>query len=552
MVSVVYCTREHNEEHSKHIHKMFGHPKVEVIEYINKGEGLTKFYNKGLKEAKYDIVVFLHDDIIIETKQVATKLVKLYENNPEYGVLGVAGSKYMAETGKWWENPKKMYGRVSHTHEGKTWLSAYSKDLDNDIEEVVNVDGVFFSVHKKRVKVDFDETVKGFHFYDVDFSFRNYLSGVKVGVHTNVRINHMSIGVTNDEWEQNRIEFSEKFKDNLPANVKRVIRPNEKIRVLIGCLSFANLTGSELYTFELAKELIKQNCDVTICSTIGNPLSGMAKKLGIKLASIQEPPGFKLGDGKWLLNTPNGVVPSQPNNLYNIEKIDFDVIHMNHKPVTEHLLKFYPNTPVICTIHSEVLDLEAPVINEQIKKYIAIRPEIKDFLVDVHNIDETKIDVIYNPIDYTRFKPSNDNIKRNNKRIIFVGTIDYLRRNTLLDLIKTTREEGNELWIVGRENGVTMQDLITEDGGTVNHVTYHAATPNVEKLIQQCDVTAGVLLGRSTIEGWMCGKNGWIYDIDKDGRILSKSLNIIPEDIEKFKSDNVTKQIIEKYYEIID
>jgi glycosyltransferase involved in cell wall biosynthesis len=266
MVSVVYCTREHNEEHIKHIHKMFGHPKVEVIEYINEGESLTKFYKKALKETKHDIVVFLHDDIIIETKQVATKLVKLYENNPEYGVLGVAGSKYMAETGKWWENPKKMYGRVSHTHEGKTWLSAYSDDLGNAVEEVVNVDGVFFSVHKKRLKVDFDTNVKGFHFYDVDFSFRCYLSGVKVGVHTNVRINHMSIGITNDEWEQNRIEFADKFKDKLPVSIKRVIRPNEKIKVLIGCLSFANLTGSELYTFELAKELIKQNCDVTVCS----------------------------------------------------------------------------------------------------------------------------------------------------------------------------------------------------------------------------------------------------------------------------------------------
>ena len=61
-----------------------------------------------------------------------------------------------------------------------------------------------------------------------------------------------------------------------------------------------------------------------------------------------------------------------------------------------------------------------------------------------------------------------------------------------------------------------------------------------------------MLLGRSTIEGWMCGKNGWIYDIDKEGRILSKSLNVIPENIEKFRSDTITKQIIEKYYEIID
>jgi glycosyltransferase involved in cell wall biosynthesis len=552
MVSVVYCTREHNEEHTKHIHKMFGHPKVEVIEYINKGESLTKFYKKALKETKYDIVVFLHDDIIIETKQVATKLVKLYENNPEYGVLGVAGSKYMVETGKWWENPKKMYGRVVHTHEGKSWLSAYSDDLGNAVEEVVNVDGVFFSVHKKRLKVDFDTDVKGFHFYDVDFSFRCHLSGVKVGVHTNVRINHMSIGITNDEWEQNRIDFVDKFKDKLPVSIKRVIRPNEKIKVLIGCLSFANLTGSELYTFELAKELIKQNCDVTVCSSIGMPLSGMAKKLGIKLASIQEPPGFKLGDGQWYVNGPEGLVPSQPNVLYNVEKVDFDIVHMNHKPVTEHLLRFYPNTPIISTIHSEVLDLEAPVINEQIKKYIAIRPEIKNFLIESYGIEESKIDVVYNPIDYNRFKVTKDNIKRNNKRIIFVGTIDYLRRNTLLDLIKTTREEGNDLWIVGRENGVTMQDLIVEDGGTFNHVTYHPATPNVEKLVQQCDETAGILLGRTTIEGWLCGKGGWIYDVDKQGNILSKSFNEIPEDVEKFRSDIVAKEIIGRYKEIIE
>jgi hypothetical protein len=145
-----------------------------------------------------------------------------------------------------------------------------------------------------------------------------------------------------------------------------------------------------------------------------------------------------------------------------------------------------------------------------------------------------------------------DNIKRNNKRIIFVGTIDYLRRNTLLDLIKTTREEGNELWIVGRENGVTMQDLITEDGDTFNHVTYHPATPNVEKLVQQCDETAGILLGRTTIEGWLCGKGGWIYDVDKQGNILSKSFNEIPEDVEKFRSDIVAKEIIERYKEIIE
>ena len=44
MISIVYCTREHNQHHIDHLKKACGHPKVEVIEYINNGEGLTKFY----------------------------------------------------------------------------------------------------------------------------------------------------------------------------------------------------------------------------------------------------------------------------------------------------------------------------------------------------------------------------------------------------------------------------------------------------------------------------------------------------------------------------
>jgi len=93
MISIVYCTKEHKPEHIEHLKKVCGNPKVEVIEYINKGEGLTKYYQKGLKEAKNDIIVFCHDDIIIETKQIAKKITRLFDKNPEYGIIGVAGTK---------------------------------------------------------------------------------------------------------------------------------------------------------------------------------------------------------------------------------------------------------------------------------------------------------------------------------------------------------------------------------------------------------------------------------------------------------------------------
>jgi len=552
MISIVYCTRESNPEHIEHLKKACGTPKAEIIEYINKGEGLTKFYKKGLEEATNDIVVFCHDDIIIETKQIAKKITKLFDKNSEFGVIGVAGTKYLSESGRWWDNKKKMYGKVKHTHQGKSWLSSYSGDLGNNLEEVVIVDGLFFVVHKDRIQEDFDLDVTGFHFYDVDFCFRNFLKGVKVGVTTMIRVNHMSIGETNNQWEENRKIFVDKFKNELPVKLKRVFKKNEKIKVLIGCLSFANLTGSEMYVFELAKELVKQGCDVSICSQLGNPLYKKAQRIGIKLYPLDEPPGYKKGDGKWVINTANGPVKSEIGKIYKISNIDFDIIHLNHKPVTEHLLRFYPGTETICTIHSEVLDLEKPVINNQIKKYIAIRPEIKEYITKNFNIPESKVNVIYNPIDYTKFKQVPNKEKRNNKRIIFVGTIDYLRKKSLLDLIKQTRDNGDELLVVGKENGVTIDELKKQDGNDTSHVIYHKATPNVNKLVQQCDETAGILLGRTTIEGWLCGKGGWIYDIDKSGNILGKTFNPVPEDVNKFRSDNITKQIIEEYKEVIE
>lgn len=548
MVTVVYCTRESNENHKEHLIKTSGlHKKLEVIEIVNNGESLTKAYNRGLKQATNNIVVFCHDDITLETKQWGNKLLKLFEKNAEHAIIGVAGTKYMSPTGCWWDDRSKMYGRVAHTHEGKTWLSSYSNDLGQELEDVIVVDGVFFAVDKTKLKTEFNENYDGFHYYDISFCFENFLKGVKVGVTTAIRVNHKSIGMTNESWEANRLKFATEHKDVLPIKLKKNITKNQKLKVLIGCLNFNNYTGSELYVFELAKELIKQNCEVTICSNIGNPLAMQAKALGIKLFTLQEPPGFKLGDGQWKLKSAQGEVVSQANTLYKLSDINFDVIHLNHKPVTEHLLRLYPNTPVVCSIHSEVINLEEPVISEQIKKYIAIRPEIKQHIVDKFNVSENLVDVIYNPIDSNRFKVLNNSQKNKKKKVLFVGTIDYLRKATIKDLIDTTKANDEELIIVGKKNDIYLDDMIKNE----NHVTYYPPTSSVEKFIHQCDETAGILLGRTTIEGWLCGKKGWIYDVDSSGEIISKTLHDVPSDIDKFKSENVAKQIIDEYISVL-
>ena len=59
--------------------------------------------------------------------------------------------------------------------------------------------------------------------------------------------------------------------------------------------------------------------------------------------------------------------------------------------------------------------------------------------------------------------------------------------------------------------------------------------------------TAGIQLGRTTIEGWVAGKPGWIYKVDDQGNILDIQFHEPPADVEKYYSENVAKQIIDEY-----
>ena len=373
MITVIYCSRESNPKHKEHIIKSSGlHKHIEVIEIINNGESLTNSYNRGLKQSKNNIVVFCHDDITIETKQWGQKLIKLFDKNIEYGIIGVAGTKEMSSNGKWWENPKKMYGRVAHTHEGKTWLSSYSDDLGQSIEETVIVDGLFFAINRERVKQNFNEDFEGFHFYDVTFCFDNFLSGVKVGVTTVIRVNHQSIGMTNEQWENNRLKFVEKYKNNLPVRLRKVLRKGERLKVMIVSSNFDEQSFKSKLILEFTKKLKKDNHDVTICSNINSNILTQSKKNGIVLSELRQPPGYLLGDGKWSLNTPNGPTLSTPNKLYKVKDYKFDIIHTFDDDVIEHISNLYQGISILNTsFHNSLFinNQKNPIVKDTVTFY---------------------------------------------------------------------------------------------------------------------------------------------------------------------------------------
>ena len=115
-----------------------------------------------------------------------------------------------------------------------------------------------------------------------------------------------------------------------------------------------------------------------------------------------------------------------------------------------------------------------------------------------------------------------------------------------MDLIDYSKEIGKELWIVGEDKSNYLPQILLN-----SHVKHFPPTWSVETFINRCSETAGIQLGRTTIEGWMCGKPGWIYKVDSGGFIQSKELHQVSDDMEKYKASLVAQKIKSIYQEIL-
>lgn len=219
----------------EHIQNTIG-CKHEIYGYENNNQySLPEIYNKSLVEnySENSIFVFIHNDILFKTKNWGRILLSRF-NDSDYDIIGLAGTASLSEDGVWWSDKSKLFGIVNHTDGIKEWESMFSPSF-NGIKEVVTVDGVFIAVNPDTIIHKFDENYKGFHFYDISFCVPNYLDGCNVGVTTDIRIIHKSIGITTPVWEGNKEKFIDQYQDELPLSIdfkiKGIKKHNIKLKV---------------------------------------------------------------------------------------------------------------------------------------------------------------------------------------------------------------------------------------------------------------------------------------------------------------------------------
>ncbi len=223
-ISVIFCSKkkgEDSKEFIEHIKNTCGCDTHVLHVYNPDGVSISKIYADMLvsKDIGTDIIVFIHDDIEFLRKDWGKEILRLFNEHEDYGIIGVAGSAQFDEKGAWW-NYEKKFGQVLHRSEGKSWLTAFSPLLDKDLQEVAVIDGLFIAVHKKRISDNFSRELNGFDFYDVYFCLKNLLAKkTKIGVTTNIRLAHNSVGKLKDTWYTNREIINKIFGDKYPIDV---------------------------------------------------------------------------------------------------------------------------------------------------------------------------------------------------------------------------------------------------------------------------------------------------------------------------------------------
>jgi len=229
MLSIIICSRkpEITESLKKNLQEMTGmNYELIIVDETIHGQSIFKAYNYGIDHAKYELLCFMHDDILFHTPQWANILAE-HLIDPTVGFIGVAGGTIIPRVPAQWSFGKH-FGRILQ-YDKKRGFSVLldSTDFKNKTSQaVVALDGVFLACRKEVAKsLRFDElNFKGFHCYDIDICLQAHVQGFENRVVNNLLLEHFSRGKLNRHWVENQLILWRKWKNRMPAMVSEIAK----------------------------------------------------------------------------------------------------------------------------------------------------------------------------------------------------------------------------------------------------------------------------------------------------------------------------------------
>jgi tetratricopeptide (TPR) repeat protein len=212
-VSIVVCSIDPGrlERMQASYRQALGEREHEFV-VIRDARSLCEGYQRGLEASRYPVVVFSHDDVELATADFFPALDRALE---DHDVAGVAGSTLVNGPAVTWAGHPHLHGGVGYPPQaaGQGWKATTYSLRQGIVGGIQSLDGVVFAARREAARaIGFDAaTFDGFHFYDLDFSYRAHLAGLRIAVTTEALVIHASTGQFDDAWHRYGARFKAKF-----------------------------------------------------------------------------------------------------------------------------------------------------------------------------------------------------------------------------------------------------------------------------------------------------------------------------------------------------
>jgi GT2 family glycosyltransferase len=226
MISIIICsvTPGAVAQVSQNYAQLLGDEPHEII-CIDDATGLAEGYNRGVAQARGDVLLFSHDDLEIISPDFGRRLLGHLRR---YDVLGIAGTRLLCNA--FWPGmgPPHVYGQVVHPNsDRKSAEIVIFSNASRAVDRMMALDGVLLCAKRRVVDaVPFDDvTFDRFDLYDIDFTYRAFLAGFNLAVCSDLFLMHGSRGVFGEEWLNYARQFDAKHAASLSRRQPRVYRP---------------------------------------------------------------------------------------------------------------------------------------------------------------------------------------------------------------------------------------------------------------------------------------------------------------------------------------
>jgi hypothetical protein len=176
---------------------------------IRDARSLCEGYQRGLEAARHGTIVFAHDDVELLSPRPFEALDAALA---AHDVVGLVGSRVVSGPAVTWAGHPHIHGALAYPDGDGCRVAVYSLEAGL-LGGMRALDGFLFAARREAaLSVGFDAaTFDGFHFYDLDFTYRAHRAGLRVALTTEIAALHASAGSYDAHWREQARRFSRKF-----------------------------------------------------------------------------------------------------------------------------------------------------------------------------------------------------------------------------------------------------------------------------------------------------------------------------------------------------